>query len=357
MISECFIRFITYNLLSHHRHSNRTQLYIYCRPGKQNKAMDNNEEITSPKSPKTPKLSEEVSEINLSEEEVEVVIEGEIEVVIETEEEERENNEISEVEIEESADKEASDNSEFIEDPVIINVLEQLLSNSPAGQVQKVSSLCTELFPNYREFIEKQSQAKMDRDGYISEGKLVCEAEDVANDNSEDPFKTELTGKLENYMKELFPGTGAFSITKVNENEWKVHIVGERLKPKAFWSGHWHSTWSIRNFEESESSEFKIDGKIDLIVHYHEEGSVQLSASKEIPSRVNFQSESLSQSLEKIYFKIKDTEDAFQLALNEAYQELAEKMFKKLRRQLPVTRTKMDWGKFVNYNLSSELKK
>ena len=293
----------------------------------------------SPKSPKTPKLSEEVSEINLiDEEEVENECENEI-------------NENSEESIEGEA-------IEFCEDPVITKVLKELLCNSPAGQVQKVSTFCTELFPNYSEFIGKEAQTKMEKDGYICDGQLITEHDGNKQLDSEDAFEVELKGKLDNYIKELFPETGAFSVNKINENEWKVHIVGERLKPKAFWSGHWHSTWSIEFINDAhESNEFKIEGKIDLIVHYHEEGSVQLSANKEIPSRVNFKAENSSKAIEKIYFKIKDSEDAVQLALNEAYQQLSENMFKKLRRQLPVTRTKMDWGKFVNYNLSNELKK
>ena len=303
----------------------------------------NKEELISPKSPKTPKLSEEVCELNLNNQE---------EIANESE---NENNFKDKL-----ISNEESETLEFPEDSAISNVIKQLIANSPAGQVQKAATLCAELFPNYSEFIGKEAQSKMKRDGYISDGKLVTEAEEGELENS---FEIELKEKLENYVKELFPETGAFSICKVNENEWKVHIVGERLKAKAFWSGHWHSTWLIQfipfdnSSELSEDNEFKIEGEIDLIVHYHEEGSVQLSANKQIPSRVNFKSKNLSQSVEKIYFKIKDSEDAVQLALNEAYQQLAEKMFKKLRRQLPVTRTKMDWGKFVNYNLSSELKK
>ena len=299
----------------------------------QTRMEDNNEEIMSPKSPKTPKLSEEVSEMNLSE-----------------------SNE-NEVENDNHTTENANE-PEFCEDPVITKVLKQLLLNAPAGQTQMVSTLCTELFPNYNEFIEKETQTKMESDCYISDGQLSTEHSTYVCDDSEDPFRNELKEKLDNYVKELFPGTGAFSINKIAENEWKVHILGERLKPKAFWSGHWHSTWSIEFLNDSSTDlEFKIDGKIDLTVHYHEEGSVQLSANKEIPSRVPFKAESLSKAIEKIYFKIKDSEDAVQLALNEAYQQLAENMFKKLRRQLPVTRTKMDWGKFANYNLSTELKK
>lgn len=301
-----------------------------------------NEEILNPKSPKSPKLSEKVSEMDLGENKEECIIEE-----MDDDKTSKSNNVI--------------DSDNFEKDPVIIGILNQLISSAPAGEVKKVSALCAELFPNYAEIISEEERIKMEREGYIFEGKLITE--DKQNEDQagiEDEFEIEFRVKLDKYVKDLFPGSGAFSINKTNENEWKIDIVGERLRPKAFWSGHWHSKWKIQfiNSESDiEAKEFKIEGQIDLVVHYHEEGSVQLSATKEIPSRVNFKSETLSQAIEKIYYKIKDSEDSVQLGLNEAYQQLAENMFKKLRRQLPVTRTKMDWGKFVNYNLSSELKK
>ena len=57
----------------------------------------------------------------------------------------------------------------------------------------------------------------------------------------------------------------------------------------------------------------------------------------------------------KILALIEKEESNYQQSLAHSYQEMGEKIFKGLRRALPMTRQKMDWDKVTGYKLGAEL--
>ena len=97
---------------------------------------------------------------------------------------------------------------------------------------------------------------------------------------------------------------------------------------------------------------------MQLNVHFFEQGNVQL-ATTHTPSislgsaaSGNASPAEIARSALKAIGKV---EEEYQLELNEAYREMAEKTFRSLRRALPITKQKMDWGKVANYKLGRDL--
>ncbi|EAA28314.2 subunits of heterodimeric actin filament capping protein Capz [Neurospora crassa] len=148
---------------------------------------------------------------------------------------------------------------------------------------------------------------------------------------------------LSAYVKEHFPNAayGAYPIE--NDTKVAVVIVANKYSPNNFWNGRWRSLYI---YDPSNNS---IEGSIKVDVHYYEDGNVRLLTNKTVTATVS------SGTGSGIAKEISVNEKKYQEELNKSFTSLSEGAFKGLRRQLPVTRQKIEWDKVASYRLGQDI--
>jgi capping protein alpha len=84
-------------------------------------------------------------------------------------------------------------------------------------------------------------------------------------------------------------------------------------------------------------------------VHYYEDGNVRLQTKKDVSVSVG------AGNASEAVKAIAKEEKRYQEDLNKAFASLSEGAFKALRRQLPITRQKIEWEKISGYRLGQDI--
>lgn len=92
-----------------------------------------------------------------------------------------------------------------------------------------------------------------------------------------------------------------------------------------------------------------LEGSIKVDVHYYEDGNVRLLTNKSVSASVP------SSTGAGIAKEIAAAEKKYQEELNRGFTSLSEGAFKGLRRQLPVTRQKIEWDKVASYRVGQDI--
>ncbi|KAF5966728.1 3-methyl-2-oxobutanoate dehydrogenase (lipoamide)E1 beta chain precursor [Fusarium coicis] len=145
------------------------------------------------------------------------------------------------------------------------------------------------------------------------------------------------------YVDEHFANAAHGVYPIESDSKIAIVIVGNKYSPNNFWNGRWRSLYIL------DPSSGALEGSLKVDVHYYEDGNVRLLTNKPVSSTIS------SINGTSIVKEVSTTERKYQEELNKGFVSLSEGAFKGLRRQLPVTRQKIEWDRVTSYRLGQDI--
>jgi len=173
-------------------------------------------------------------------------------------------------------------------------------------------------------------------------------------DSDIEPYRAAFDDEVVKYVTEHYPhgATTVYSKKQGSGNKIIICISASKFNPTNYWNGRWRSTWQV-TFGTAGGGQASIDGKLQVNVHYYEDGNVQLNtATDKHLSAPAGDPVATASTVMKVIIK---AEQSFHASLDTSYTTMGDTTFKALRRALPITRTRIDWNKIRTYKLGSEM--
>ncbi|KAF1982116.1 F-actin-capping protein-like protein subunit alpha-2 [Aulographum hederae CBS 113979] len=152
-----------------------------------------------------------------------------------------------------------------------------------------------------------------------------------------------LLKSLTTHTSEHYPAS-TLSITPSTPSPSHIAIalVANKYSPSNYWNGRWRSLYLL------DPSSGALTGSIRVDVHYYEDGNVRLLTNKAVDVKAGTSAQEVTKAIAGV-------ERRYQEELNKAFGGLSEGAFKGLRRQLPVTRQKIEWDKVSGYRVGQDI--
>lgn len=162
---------------------------------------------------------------------------------------------------------------------------------------------------------------------------------------NDDPVRDVLEKAIAEYVGSYYQ-TGVSSIHQTNDG-YAIYIVGNAYNPNNFWAGRWREVW---HYTKSGT----LAGKLNTQIHYYEDGNVQLNSSQSF-SFSDLPNDIVGDSAVSLVKAVQKAAVAFQTVINNSFVDTGVNAFKNLRRVLPITRSKIEWGSILSYKIGAEL--
>jgi len=269
-------------------------------------------------------------------------------------------------------------------DEGITDIANGFLLNAPPGEFMEVVTDVRTLLPNealinesaprtFREYnteqmvqVEspgQQHKVLITKYGEVSDGEyldpkggLVISYDHIKQEvTGSRPISGELDSGLEalrkacekatiDYVSQHYP----FGATTIYGKDGQIIIAisSAKFNPHNFWNGRWRSVWTFQGGQ--------LEGHFKICVHYYEDGNVQLNTDTKTKTSITETGnpDTVAAAALKAISKVEQT---FQQSLETSYNTMGDTTFKALRRNLPITRTRIDWNKIKNYGMGAQL--
>lgn len=161
--------------------------------------------------------------------------------------------------------------------------------------------------------------------------------------------RTSLLKPLTAHATEHYPTTTTYAVIPFsptpssNNTTIAILLVSNKYSPANFWNGRLRTTYLY------DPASGTLSGTLTCDVHYYEDGNVRLRSSKTVPATT------MTGAASEIMRTVAKVEQGWQEEMNRGFARLSEGEFKALRRQLPVTRQKVEWEKVTSYRAGKEI--
>jgi len=131
-------------------------------------------------------------------------------------------------------------------------------------------------------------------------------------------------------------------------SEVTICISSSKFELRNYWTGRWRSEWKVAVGSGSAT----ITGTIDIHVHYFEDGNVQ--ANTKVEKELSAKGGDAAALAKAVIKQISNFEQKYQQDVEAGYDSINDTSFKALRRQLPITGSKIDWPKILHMKMGGK---